>query len=109
MLNLKGTIHMNKTRFLTLAIVLAISAFGTAYAQAPALTAGTYKLSISSKAACDLNLSADGAVTQAADCATGATLGKLFVAGGGYELTAASGDIYALLKPHGDALEGVTI
>jgi hypothetical protein len=33
---------MNKSRFLTLSFLLAISGFGTAYAQAPALAAGTY-------------------------------------------------------------------
>jgi hypothetical protein len=109
MLNLEGIIHMKRTRFLTLSFLLALSGFGTAYAQAPALTAGTYKLAISSKAPCDLTLAADGTLTQAADCATGASLGKLIAAGSGYELTTASGEIYALLKLHGDTIEGSTI
>jgi hypothetical protein len=100
---------MIRTRFLTLSFVVALSGFGTAYAQAPALTAGTYKLSISAKAPCELSVAENGVVTQAADCATRPTLGKLFPAGSGYELTTASGEIYSLLKLNGDALEGLTI
>lgn len=98
---------MNKTRFLTLSFVLALSGFGAAYAQAPALAAGTYKLAIGSKTPCDLTIAADGAVTQAADCATGTNLTKWAPTGTGYQLISASGETYAVLKPHGETLEGV--
>ena len=97
------------TRYLTLAFALALVGFGPAYAQAPALTAGTYKLSISSKAPCELTVPENGAVTEAADCATRPTLGKIFPAGSGYELTTASGEIFALLKLNGEVIEGQTI
>jgi hypothetical protein len=99
---------MNKSRFLTLSFLLAISGFGSAYAQAPALAAGTYKLAIGSKAPCDVTITADGALTQAADCATGTTLTKWSTTTSGYQLISASGETYALLKPHGETLEGVT-
>ncbi|MEJ1967381.1 MAG: hypothetical protein WDN03_01900 [Rhizomicrobium sp.] len=99
---------MNKSRLLTLSFVLAMSGFGAAYAQAPALAAGTYKLAIGSKTPCELTLSADGAVSQASDCATGANLTKWATTSSGYQLISADGSTYALLKSHGDALEGVT-
>jgi hypothetical protein len=98
---------MNKSRFLALSFFLALSGFGVAHAQAPALAAGTYKLAIGSKAPCDLTLAADGAVT-AADCATGTNLVKWAPTGTGYQLITADGATYATLKPHGDTLEGVT-
>ena len=99
---------MNKSRFLTLSFLLALSGFGSAYAQAPALTAGTYKLAIGAKTPCDLTVTADGGVTQAADCATGTPITKLVNIGSSYKLLSASGDIYAVLKPQGDALTGFT-
>jgi hypothetical protein len=99
---------MNKSRFLTLSFLLAISGFGSAYAQAPALAAGTYKLAIGAKAPCDVTITADGSLTQAADCATGTTLAKWATTTSGYQLISASGETYALLKPHGETLEGVT-
>ena len=99
---------MKKTRFLAFSFLLAISGFGTAYAQAPALSSGTYKLTVGSKAPCDLTITDAGSVTQAADCATGTTIAKWSATGGGYEFTTASGEVYAILKPHGDALEGVS-
>ncbi|HXC54759.1 MAG TPA: hypothetical protein VNU97_05665 [Rhizomicrobium sp.] len=99
---------MNKSRFLTLTILLALSGFGSAYAQAPALAAGTYKLAIGTKAPCDLTITADGAVTQAADCATGTNLTKWAPTTAGYQLLSADGATYAVLKPHGETLEGVT-
>jgi hypothetical protein len=99
---------MNKTRFIALTFLLSVAGFGTAYAQAPALAAGTYKLAIGSKAPCDLTITADGAVTQSADCATGTTLTKWSPTSSGYQLISASGETYALLKPHGETLEGVT-
>ncbi len=99
---------MNKSRFPTLSFLLAISGFGSAYAQAPALAAGTYKLAIGSKAACDLTITADGAVAQAADCATGTNVTKWATTTSGYQLISASGETYAVLKPHGETLEGVT-
>ena len=99
---------MNKSRFLTLSFLLAISGFGSAYAQAPALAAGSYKLAIGSKSTCDLTITADGAVTQAADCDTGTNLSKLVSVGSSYKLVSASGDIFAVLKPQGDALQGLT-
>ncbi|HEX4303695.1 MAG TPA: hypothetical protein VHZ78_12940 [Rhizomicrobium sp.] len=98
---------MNKSRFLTLSFLLALSGFGTAYAQAPALAAGNYKLAIGSKAPCDVTISADGALT-ASTCETGTTLTKWTATGTGYQLISASGDTYAVLKPHGETLEGVT-
>ena len=99
---------MNKSRFLPLSFVLALTGFGSAYAQAPALAAGTYKLAIGSKAPCDVTITADGGLTQAADCATGTNLAKWALTGSGYQLISASGETYAVLKPHGETLEGVT-
>ncbi|MEI9996530.1 MAG: hypothetical protein WDM91_18175 [Rhizomicrobium sp.] len=100
---------MNKSRFITLSFLLAISGFGTAYAQAPALAAGSYKLAVGSRAACDLTITAEGAVTQGADCANGVTLTKWAPTSTGYQLISASGETYALLKPHGEQLEGSTV
>ena len=99
---------MKATNLLPLSLVLALTAFGSAYAQAPALAAGTYKLAIGSKAPCDLTISADGAVSQAADCAPGANLTKVTPKGSGYLLIQASGDLYGVVKPNGDSLEGTT-
>jgi hypothetical protein len=99
---------MNKSRFLAVSFFLALSGFGVAHAQAPALTAGNYKLAIGSSAPCDLTLAADGTVTQAADCATGTTLTKWTATGTGYQLITADGATYGTLKPHGDTLEGFT-
>lgn len=99
---------MNKSRFLALSFLLTVSGFGSAYAQAPALAAGTYKLAIGNKAACELTIAADGTVSPAADCATGAALTKWAPTGTGYQLISASGETYAVLKPRGEALEGQT-
>jgi hypothetical protein len=100
---------MNKPRLLTLAFLLALSGFGSAYAQAPALAAGTYKLTIGSKSPCDVVIAADGDMTPAADCATGPTVTKWVAAvGNGYKLLTADGEVYAVLKPQGEALEGMT-
>ena len=100
---------MKKTHLLTVSLLLAITGFGTAYAQAPALAAGTYKLTVGSKAPCDLTITNTGSVTQAADCATGTAIAKWTATGDGYEFTTASGEVYAVLKPRGDALEGVSL
>lgn len=100
---------MNKSRFLALSFLLAVSGFGSAYAQAPALAAGTYKLAVGSKINCDLTITAEGGVSQAADCATGVNLTKWQPTTTGYQLISASGETYALLKPHGEALEGATV
>ena len=99
---------MNKSRFLAVSFLLALSGFGSAYAQAPALAAGTYKLAVGSKINCELVIAADGAVTQSADCATGVNLTKWTPTNSGYQLVSASGETYAILKPHGEALEGQT-
>ncbi|MEI9990050.1 MAG: hypothetical protein WDM86_08435 [Rhizomicrobium sp.] len=99
---------MNTSRLLTLSFVLAISGFSSAYAQAPALAAGTYKLAVGAKAPCDLTISADGAIAQGADCSSSTRLIKWAPTGTGYQLISASGEIYAVLKPHGEALEGET-
>jgi hypothetical protein len=99
---------MNKSRFLTLSFALALLGYGSAYAQAPALAAGTYKLTIGSKAACELTVTAEGGVSQAADCATGTNLTKLAPFGSSYQLVSASGEIYAVLKAKDDTLVGVT-
>jgi hypothetical protein len=57
---------------------------------------------------CALTLAADGAVTPAADCDTGSTLAKWAPTGSGYQLISTSGETYAVLKPHGESLEGQT-
>lgn len=98
-----------KTHYLLpLSLTLALTAFGSAYAQAPALAAGTYKLAIGSKAPCDVTIAADGAVSQAADCAPGANLSRVTPKGSGYLLISASGDLYGVVKPNGEAFEGTT-
>ncbi len=99
---------MNKTRFFALSFFLALSGFGAAYAQAPALTAGTYKLAIGSKTACDLVIADDGGITQAADCPTSATITKAVPVGNSYKLLTQNGDLFGVLKPKGDALVGFT-
>lgn len=99
---------MNKTRFLTLAFLLTLSGFGGAFAQAPSLESGTYKLTVGSNAPCDLTIGNDGTVTQAADCATGRPIAKWTAKGSDYALTTASGEVYAVLKPHDNALEGIS-
>ncbi|HWD28138.1 MAG TPA: hypothetical protein VG387_13290 [Rhizomicrobium sp.] len=99
---------MNKSRFLALSFLLAISGFGTAYAQAPALAAGSYKLAIGTKTPCAVTLAADGTLTAGTDCSTGVALTKWAPTATGYQLISASGETYALLKPHGEALEGST-
>ena len=99
---------MKTPHFLSLSLVLALTAFGSAQAQAPALAAGTYKLAIGSKAPCDVTISADGAVSPATDCAPGANLSRVTPKGSGYVLIQASGDLYGVVKPNGDALEGTT-
>jgi hypothetical protein len=99
---------MNKSRFLAFSFFLALSGMGAAQAQAPALAAGTYKLAISANAPCDLTITADGGVTQGADCATSTHLTKWKASGSSYQLITASGETYAVLKPNGENLEGVT-
>ena len=99
---------MNKSRFLALSFFLALSGMGVAHAQAPALAAGTYKLAIGAKPACDLTITADGGVAQGADCATGTTLSKWTATGTGYQLISADGSTYAVLKAKGTNLEGET-
>ena len=99
---------MNKSRFLAASFFIALAGMGVAHAQAPALAAGTYKLAIGAKPVCDLTITADGGVTQGADCQTGTTLAKWSVTGSGYELINAGGSTYAVLRVKGDNLEGVT-
>lgn len=99
---------MTKNLLVTASILLALGSFGPAFAQAPALEAGTYKLAIGSKAPCDVTISADGVLTPASDCALGANVTKVIPKGEGYVFTAASGDLYGLVKPKGDTLEGAT-
>jgi len=99
---------MNKSRFLALSFLLAVSGFGTAYAQAPALAAGTYKLAVGNKAPCDLTITADGTIDQSTTCETGTTLAKWAPTGSGYQLISTSGETYAVLKLHGESLEGQT-
>jgi hypothetical protein len=108
MVNPEGFVYMNKARFLTLSFLLALTGFGSAYAASPPLATGTYKLTIGSKPPCDLAITAEGSVTQAADCQTGMTLAKWTPTVSGYQLLSAAGETYAVLKPNGDALEGVT-
>ncbi|MBL6939998.1 MAG: AprI/Inh family metalloprotease inhibitor [Alphaproteobacteria bacterium] len=97
---------MNKSRFLALSFFLALSGMGSAYAQAPALAAGGYKLEVGATTPCDLTLTADGGVTQASDCAT-AHVTHWKVTGNSYVLYSADGEVYAVLKAKGDNLEGV--
>lgn len=99
---------MKTIYLLPLSLVLALGTFGSAYAQAPALAAGTYKLAIGSKTPCDITVTADGAVSQAADCAPGVNLTRVTPKGSGYLLIQASGDLYGVVKPNGDMLEGTT-
>ncbi len=100
---------MKKTNFLALSFLLALSGFATAYAQAPALASGTYKLTVGSKAPCALTISDTGTVNQAADCSTGTTLTKWKASGDSYVFTTASGEVFAVLKSQGDTLEGKSI
>jgi len=99
---------MNKSRFLALSFFLTLSGMGAAYAQAPALAAGTYKLAVGANAPCELSITADGGVTQGADCTQAAQLTHWKVTGNTYILYAASGELYATLKAKGDNLEGVS-
>ena len=99
---------MKKMHFLTTVLLVAATGFGAAYAKSPPLASGTYKLAIGSKAPCELTISDTGTVTQAADCATDTTLTKWKATSTGYELTTASGEVYAILTQHGDSYEGVT-
>jgi hypothetical protein len=99
---------MNKNFLVTASFLLALGTFGPAFAQAPALEAGIYKLAIGSKAPCDVTISADGVLTPASDCTLGANVTKMIPKGEGYVLTSASGDLYGLVKPKGDTLEGAT-
>ena len=98
---------MNKARFLTLSFFLALSGMGTAYAQAPALAAGDYKLAIGANAPCELAITSDGGVNQTADCGV-AHLTHWKVTGNSYVLYSQSGEVYAVLKAKGDNLEGAT-
>jgi len=97
---------MNKSRFLALSFFLALSGMGAAQAQAPALAAGPYKLAVGANAPCELTITADGGVTQGADCAQSAQLTRWKVTGNTYILYSASGELYATLKAKGDNLEG---
>jgi hypothetical protein len=109
MLKLEGIIQMNSSRFLApLSLVLALSAIGAAQAQAPALAAGTYKVAVGSKAPCDVTVTADGAFTPTEGCLSSANLAKWTPTSTGYELITTSGVTYAVVKPKGEALEGVT-
>jgi hypothetical protein len=99
---------MNKSRFLALSLLLAASGVGSAYAETPALTTGTYKLTVGSKAACDVAVTAEGAFAPSADCSVGMTLAKWRPSGAGFTLLSAAGETYAVLKPHGDSYEGTT-
>jgi len=98
---------MNKSRFLALSFFLALSGAGTAYAQAPALAAGDYKLAVGGNAPCALSITADGGVAQTADCSA-AHLTHWKVTGNSYVLYSADGEVYAVLKAQGDNLEGVS-
>ncbi len=100
---------MNKSRFLALSVLLATSGIGAAYAQAPALAAGTYKLTVGSKTPCDVTITSEGSLTPGATCETGVSLAKWQQSGAnGYQLLSGSGETYAVLKPHGEQLEGIT-
>ncbi|HEY0106345.1 MAG TPA: hypothetical protein VGB91_09695 [Rhizomicrobium sp.] len=100
---------MNKSRFLALSFLLAATSVGSAYAQAPALAAGTYKLTVGSKTPCDVTITSDGALTPASTCETAMPLAKWTQIGPtGYQLVSTSGETYAVIKPHGEQLEGTT-
>ncbi len=97
---------MNKSRLLTLSVVLALSGIGSAFAQAPALSAGTYKLAIGSKAPCDVTVTADGDLTLAPNCEAGANVHQWALTAAGYKILTPSGETYAVLKANG---EGFTV
>lgn len=99
---------MKKSRFVTVALFFALSGFASAYAQAPGLESGTYKLTVGTNPPCTVTLGNDGTVTQAADCDTGRPIARWTAKGAGYALTTASGEVYAVLKPHGSTFEGMS-
>ncbi len=100
---------MKSIRFLApVSLALVLTGIVAAQAQAPALAAGTYKIALGSKAPCDVVVTADGAFTPADGCLSTANLTKWTPTNTGYQLVTASGETYAVLKPHGEALEGVT-
>ena len=91
-----------------LSLAILLSGLGAAQAQAPALAAGTYHVALGAKAPCDVSVTADGAFTPADGCLTTAGVAKWAPTNTGYELFTGSGEVYAVLKPHGEALEGTT-
>ena|SRR5215472_6358606 len=91
-------------RFLTLSAFLSLSA-GVAYAQP--FTSGEYKLAVGNAAPCSVTLAADGTASVGA-CATAPNVGHWQQHGSTIQLSKVNGEVYALLKPKGDAYAGTT-
>src|SRR5260370_8869562 len=95
----------NLRRLLTLSALLSLSAMTTA--QAETFTAGEYKLAVGNAAPCTVTLSADGSASVGA-CAAAPNVGKWQQHGSTIQLSKGNGEVYALLKPKGDAYAGTT-
>src|SRR5262245_8797153 len=95
----------NLRRFLTLSAVLSLSALSAAQAQT--FNPGEYKLAVGNAAPCTVTLSADGSASMGA-CAAAANVGHWQQHGSTIQLSKGNGEVYALLKPKGDAYTGTT-
>lgn len=95
----------NLRRFLALSAFLSLSAAGVAQAQP--FTAGEYKLAVGSSAPCTVSLAADGTASVGA-CAAAPNVGHWQQHGSTLQLSKVNGEVYALLKPKGDAYAGTT-
>lgn len=95
----------NLRRFLSLSAFLSLAATGAAYAQP--FTAGEYKLAVGNAAPCTVTLAADGTANVEA-CAAAPNVGHWQQHGATIQLSKANGEVYALLKPKGDAYAGTT-
>ena len=95
----------NLRRFLTLTTVLSLSALGSA--NAANFTAGEYKLAVGNAVPCTITLSADGSASVGA-CAAAPNVGHWQQHGSTIQLSKGNGEVYALLKPKGDAYAGTT-
>src|SRR5215831_11369887 len=95
----------NLRRFLVLSAVLSLSAMSTA--QAETFTAGEYKLAVGNAAPCTVTLAADGTASVGA-CAAAPNVGHWQQHGSTIQLSKGNGEVYALLKPKGDAYAGTT-
>jgi Protease inhibitor Inh len=67
---------------------------------------GSWKLALGKKAPCEVQMTADGAVTPGTDCPT--DIARWKGTSNGVQLQTASGETYAVLKPKGSGFEGAT-